>query len=316
MITFEEKVMSIAQDLVVLYKDIDYYDVIDPINDIDDIEGEFISAAYENLMNKDTRLDITLQLEELKMAVDNPSLELDIASMLERIEDLFQPTKIISLTDKFENIKNTGLYNNHQLHEIEKGITNGVDIRYYLSENFNENQMHQIRMMLEFKKETNKDIEISILSNPNLSYGQMGEIRRAFESGLTNEQVLIIANPSFNRLQMSQVRRMFEDGNSLEDVRNVAFPLYKFEQLWVIREIYEKVENKDILPDKLFDWENTLEEILVIQKEIILKNDELPKVDKQQTNEKKGIMAAIEEIRNEELEDKKNNRQKNNSIDR
>lgn len=302
MITFEEKVMNIAKDLVTLYKDIDYYDVIDATQDIDNIEGEFIDAAYQNLVNKDARLDITLQLEEFKMDIDDPNIKLNITNMLDRIESLFQNTRLVNLTNKFESIKNTGLYNNSQLHEIEKGIQNGVDVRYYLSENFNANQMYQIRMLLEFKKHTPRDIEISILSNPNLSYGQMGELRRSFEAGLTNEQVQIIANHNFNRLQMSQIRRMFEDGNSsLEDVKNIAFPLYKFEQLWVIREIYEKIEDKSLLPDKLFDWDISLKELIDLKEETLrFQNNEIPKsekiIDKAVENEKKGIIAAISEI--------------------
>lgn len=35
--------------------------------DIDNIEGEFVDNAYTQLLDPDSRLDITMQLEELKL---------------------------------------------------------------------------------------------------------------------------------------------------------------------------------------------------------------------------------------------------------
>lgn len=276
-----EEVMSIAKDLVVLYKDIDYYDVIDPINDIDNIEGEFISAAYENLINKDTRLDITVQLEELKMDIDDPGIKLKITNMLKRIENLFQTREF----NQFENIKNTGIYNVHQLHEIEKGIKNGIDIRYYAADHFNEGQMYQIRKLLEYKKEYNlENIDISLVSNNHLSYGQMGEVRRSFGAGLEKEQITVIANPDIPRINMSQLREMFLDGASIEDVNNFTLPHFSFQHLWITREIFRDVKDKSLIPEKIFDWNSSIEELLEIKNQIL--------------GPKKSLRSRIEKIRN------------------
>lgn len=276
-----EEVMSIAKDLVVLYKDIDYYDVIDSINDIDNIEGEFISAAYENLINKDTRLDITVQLEELKMDIDDPGIKLKISNMLKRIENLFQTREF----NQFENIKNTGIYNVHQLHEIEKGIKNGIDIRYYAADHFNEGQMYQIRKLLEYKKIYNlENIDISLITNNHLSYGQMGEVRRSYEAGLETEQILVIANPDIPRMNMSQLREMFLDGASIEDVNNFTLPHFSFQHLWITREIFRDVKDKSLIPEKIFDWNSSIEELLEIKNQIL--------------GSKKNLRSRIEKIRN------------------
>lgn len=177
MIAFDEKVMSIAKDLLSLYKDIDYYDVVDATHDIDNIEGEFVDNAYTQLLDPDSRLDITMQLEELKLDIDDPITKINIDNMINRIETLFQP-KLMHINDKYENLKDMHMYNDQQLHEIEKGIMNDIDIRYYLGEHFDANQMYQIRSLMEYKKNTGiKDIEISLIANKHLSYGQMGEIK-------------------------------------------------------------------------------------------------------------------------------------------
>lgn len=280
-----EEVMSIAKDLVVLYKDIDYYDVIDPINDIDNIEGEFIGDAYENFKNKDTRLDIIVQLEEFKMDMDDPNIKLKITNMLKRIENLFQTREF----NQFENIKNTGIYNVHQLYEIEKGIKNGIDIRYYAADHFNEGQMYQIRKLLEYQKEYSiENIDISLITNNHLSYGQMGEVRRSYEAGLETEQVVVIADPEIPRMNMSQLREMFLDGASIEDVNNFVFSNFSFQHLWVTREIFKEVKDKSLIPEKIFDWNSSIEELLEIKNQIL--------------GPKKSLRSRIEKIRNNSQE--------------
>lgn len=292
-----EEVMNIAKDLVVLYKDIDYYDVIDPINDINNIEGEFIEAAYENLINKDTRSDITVQLEELKMDIDDPGIKLKISNMLDRIETLFQTREF----NQFENIKNTGIYNVHQLHEIEKGIKNGIDIRYYAADHFNEGQMYQIRKLLEYQKEYNlENIDISLITNNHLSYGQMGEIRRSFEAGLETEQITVIANPDIPRMNMSQLREMFLDGASIADVTNFTLPHFSFQHLWITREIFKEVKDKSLIPENIFNWNSSLEELLEIKNQIL--------------EPKKSLKSRIEKIRNSSQE--KIVQEKSQTIDR
>lgn len=292
-----EEVMNIAKDLVVLYKDIDYYDVIDPINDINNIEGEFIEAAYENLINKDTRLDITVQLEELKMDIDDPGIKLKITNMLKRIENLFQTREF----NQFENIKNTGIFNIHQLHEIEKGIKNGIDIRYYAADHFNEGQMYQIRKLLEYQKEYNlENIDISLITNNHLSYGQMGEVRRSFEAGLETEQITVIANPNIPRMNMSQLREMFLDGASIEDVTNFTLPHFSFQHLWITREIFKEVKDKSLIPENIFNWNSSLEELLEIKNQIL--------------EPKKSLKSRIEKIRNSSQE--KIFQEKSQTIDR
>lgn len=222
---------------------------------------------------------------------------------------------------KIRDFKNIGIYNNRQLHEIEMGLKNGIDVRYYLGENFNENQMHQIRMLQQFRKETGReDIEINIIANCNLDYKQMGVIRQAYELGMNTEQVFVLANPMLNREQMSQLKEMFLNGSSIEDVKNVAFPVYDFQHLWVIREVYENIKSKELLVEDLFNWESSLEKILEVKEEIMRsKDNELYGIEdhkEYEVNEKKGIKAAIEDIKKENQENENSNRQKNNSIDR
>ena len=291
MIAFDEKVMSIAKDLLSLYKDIDYYDVVDATHDIDNIEGEFVDNAYTQLLDPDSRLDITMQLEELKLDIDDPITKINIDNMINRIETLFQP-KLMHINDKYENLKDMHMYNDQQLHEIEKGIMNDIDIRYYLGEHFDANQMYQIRSLMEYKKNTGiKDIEVSIIANKHLSYGQMGEIKRCYQAGLSTEQILHIANPDLSRMQMSQLREMYLDGASIEEVKNVAFPLYKFEHLWTIREIYRSVSDKSMLPAEIYDWNMNFSDLQNIKLDILQNIGEKPQV------RSKGIMAALEEIR-------------------
>lgn len=62
--------------------------------------------------------------------------------MINRIETLFQP-KLMHINNKYENLKDMHMYNDQQLHEIEKGIMSDIDIRYYLGEHFDANQMYQ-----------------------------------------------------------------------------------------------------------------------------------------------------------------------------
>ena len=291
MIAFDEKVMIMAKDLLSLYKDIDYYDVVDATNDIDNIEDEFIDHAYKQLLDPDSRLDITMQLEELKLDIDDPITKINIDNMINRIETLFQP-KLMHIKNKYENLKDMHMYNDQQLHEIEKGIMSDVDIRYYLGEHFDANQMYQIRSLMEYKKNTGiKDIEVSIIANKHLSYGQMGEIKRCYQAGLSTEQILHIANPDLSRMQMSQLREMYLDGESIEEVKNVAFPLYKFEHLWTIREIYRSVSDKSMLPAEIYDWNMNFSDLQNIKLDILQNIGEKPQV------RSKGIMAALEEIR-------------------
>ena len=291
MIAFDEKVMSIAKDLLSLYKDIDYYDVVDATNDIDNIEDEFIDHAYKQLLDPDSRLDITMHLEELKLDIDDPITKINIDNMINRIETLFQP-KLAHINNKYENLKDMHMYNDQQLHEIEKGIMNDIDIRYYLGEHFDANQMYQIRSLMEYKKNTGiKDIEVSIIANKHFSYGQMGEIKRCYQAGLSTEQILHIANPDLSRMQMSQLREMYLDGASIEEVKNVAFPLYKFEHLWTIREIYRSVSDKSMLPAEIYDWNMNFSDLQNIKLDILQNIGEKPQV------RSKGIMAALEEIR-------------------
>lgn len=200
------------------------------------------------------------------------------------------------------DFENQNIYDRFQIHEIEKGIINEIDIRYYLGENFNANQMFQIRSLLEYKKETGReDIEISLIANKHFSYGQMGELKRAYQSGLSTDQVMLIANPEISRMQMSQLREMFLDGATIDEVRNVAFPLYRFEHLWVIREIYKAIDDKSILPDELYDWNLNIDDILKLKCDILKNTKE----------ESKGIRAKLEEIRKRNSNnEKKNNQQK------
>lgn len=200
------------------------------------------------------------------------------------------------------DFENQNIYDRFQIHEIEKGIINEIDIRYYLGENFNGNQMFQIRSLLEYKKETGRqDIEISLIANKHFSYGQMGELKRAYQSGLSAEQVMLIANPEITRMQMSQLREMFLDGATIDEVRNVAFPLYIFEHLWVIREIYKAVDDKSMLPDELYDWNLNIDDILKLRTDILKNTKE----------ERKGIRAKLEEIRKRNSNnEKKSNLQK------
>ena len=291
MIAFDEKVMIMAKDLLSLYKDIDYYDVVDATHDIDNIEGEFVDHAYKQLLDPDSRLDITMQLEELKLDIDDPITKINIDNMINRIETLFQP-KLAHINNKYENLKDMHMYNDQQLHEIEKGIMSDIDIRYYLGEHFDANQMYQIRSLMEYKKNTGiKDIEVSIIANKHFSYGQMGEIKRCYQAGLSTEQILHIANPDLSRMQMSQLREMYLDGASIEEVKNVAFPLYKFEHLWTIREIYRSVSDKSMLPAEIYDWNMNFSDLQNIKLDILQNIGEKPQV------RSKGIMAALEEIR-------------------
>lgn len=291
MIAFDEKVMSIAKDLLSLYKDIEYYDVVDATHDIDNIEGEFVDNAYTQLLDPDSRLDITMQLEELKLDIDDPITKINIDNMINRIETLFQP-KLMHINDKYENLKDMHMYNDQQLHEIEKGIMNDIDIRYYLGEHFDANQMYQIRSLMEYKKNTGiKDIEISLIANKHLSYGQMGEIKRCYQAGLSTEQIIHIANPELSRMQMSQLREMYLDGASVEEVKNIAFPLYRFEHLWTLREIYRSVSDKSMIPEEIYDWNLSFSDLQKMKNEIIQDIGERPQ------EKPKGLMATLEEIR-------------------
>lgn len=295
MTAFYEKIMSIAKDLLSLYKDIDYYDVVDATHDIDNIEGEFVDNAYTQLLDPDSRLDITMQLEELKLDIDDPITKINIDNMINRIETLFQP-KLMHINDKYDNLKDMHMYNDQQLHEIKKGIISDVDIRYYLGEHFDANQMYQIRSLMEYKKNTGiKDIEISLIANKHLSYGQMGEIKRCYHAGLSTEQILHIANPELSRMQMSQLREMYLDGASVDEVRNVAFPLYRFEHLWTLREIYRSVSDKSMIPEEIYDWNLSLSDLQIIKFDILQGIGEQPK------EKSKGIMAALEQIRESKI---------------
>lgn len=206
---------------------------------------------------------------------------------------LFAKRKDMEMNYDIIDFKNQNSYDRFQLHEIEKGIINEIDIRYYIGEHFDANQMYQIRSLMEYQKNTGiKDIEISLIANKHLSYGQMGEIKRCYQAGLYTEQILHIANPSLSRMQMSQLREMYLDGASIEEVRNVAFPLYSFEHLWTIREIYKSVSDKSMLPEEIYDWNINFSDLQKMKKDILQSIGEKPQ------EKGKGIMAALEEIRN------------------
>lgn len=190
----------------------------------------------ENLLeNKDQAVD--LQLEEIKI-------------------DKFM--------DRFSNMNLT----KNQLNEIKKGLDSKVDIRYYTTEHFDENQMYQIRRLLEFQKHSiRNDIEINLLANPQFTYGQMGEIRRAFENNLSIEEVISVANPQFTRVQMAMVRNMFKEGLDIEEVKNIAFPQYSAIHMYLLTEIIRK-KGIDLIPDKAFDWTISTEKIIELTDQI------------------------------------------------
>lgn len=258
---FDKKVISIAKDLSYLYKyigkDIDAYDVIEPPKDLDNIEFEFINSIYEALVDKNTRINITEQLEEYTIFARNIKAKQKVFSMLKRIGNIGNIQQDIPKNDKINEAS------------------------------FNEGQLYQINKLIEYKKETNRDIDIRVLSNPNLNYGQMGELRRSFESGLTNEQVKIIANPEIPKANMVQLKEMFLDGMKIKDVSNFASASFSFQHLWICRDIFRKVKDISLIPkkEKIFDCNISSKELLDIQAELGSESG------------KKGIMAKINEMK-------------------
>lgn len=254
---FDNKIMSIAKDLSYLYKyigkDIDAYDVIEPPKDFDNIEFEFINSIYETLVDKNTRINVIEQLEEYTIFSRNIKVKQKVFSMLKRIDNIQDVPK------------------NNKVNEAS----------------FNEGQLYQINKLIEYKKETNRDIDVRVLSNPNLNYGQMGEIRRAYESGLTNEQVIIIANPEIPKANMVQLKEMFLDGMKIKDVSNFASASFSFQHLWICRDIFRKVKDMSLIPqkEKIFDCNISSKELIDIQAELGSESG------------KKGIMAKINEMK-------------------
>lgn len=94
---------------------------------------------------------------------------------------------------------------------------------------------------------------------------------------------------------MSQLREMYLDGASVEEVKNIAFPLYRFEHLWTLREIYRSVSDKSMIPEEIYDWNLSLSDLEKMKLDILQSIGEQPK------EKSKGIMAALEQIRESKI---------------
>lgn len=89
-------------------------------------------------------------------------------------------------------------FDSEQIHEIELGLENNLDISKYADPNFNGNQMIEIRFGLE------QGLNVSKYADSKFTWEQMQEIRLGLKSSI---DVSKYADPKFDWKQMAEIRK-------------------------------------------------------------------------------------------------------------
>lgn len=99
-----------------------------------------------------------------------------------------------------------------QIHEIEEGLSEGLDVDFYANKSYLSIQMHQIRLGLQ------ENLTVEYYAKPYYDWMQMEEIRKGLLDGLAVEQY---ANPSIPHGKMRQFRKGLKAGIDLSPYKHL-----------------------------------------------------------------------------------------------
>ena len=120
------------------------------------------------------------------------------------------------------------------------------EIKIFAKPEYNSSQMEYLILGIQ------RDYDVSIYENPNLSYMQMGQIFFGFEAGLSLEKIQLYAKPEFNEYQMHEIKLGFEHGLLMDEVKTYANSEYSDKYMFLLRMSLEY--DIDINSCKILDW--------------------------------------------------------------
>lgn len=110
------------------------------------------------------------------------------------------------MTTKFSRQLLLSGYTKDQIHEIEEGLLEGLDVDFYANKSYLAIQMHQIRLGLK------EGLMVEYYAKPYFDWMQMEEIRKGLRDGLAVERY---AFPSLPHDKMKQLRKGLKAGIDL-----------------------------------------------------------------------------------------------------
>lgn len=130
----------------------------------------------------------------------------------------------MNVSEKLEQLKLSGKYNDGQLKVFEDALSKGYDTKIIENENFNLDQMQEL-LLAKYDNRL-KDHQLMVLSNSLLSAGQMREVRLGYHSGI---EAGTYAFPGFNEAQMKVLRiskMRGVDTESFQTAKHNAMQMY------------------------------------------------------------------------------------------